>query len=329
MTKVWFGIIVLILPVLACQLFSPPSNAVQAPPMPTPAPVQPTQPTQAPQIEYVFRPVSEMNLAPEDLSGYESLPIEAPVEEEPLAPEVLEKDEKAFQEPTQNIVVETVVIMVPSRPGKSLDAYFDRFLARGRRCHSRCWWDGEYLDAGEAIQLGEFGTIRTIRGTCGKGYVSVFVRSNIITFVAGCGKAVDQRFILRLGQVIDGRIGAPPKPKELSNNQPKITYTPTPGICERMELTPEECANAGEHYYYCDGLKQYRSPSWHFNPLPFNYNQCLTPPKKVAVNTYECPYPFGDRNNISRIEFTMEGYIMSVYDGPLGWMKPVVCVRDD
>lgn len=224
---------VLILPTLACSLFSRP---------PAPALATPTAGLDTPtaRVELVYRSPKDMNLQPGEISELTETEVENPAEQ-PLLSEATEQDQRAFENIDQDIHVESSVILVPTRTTRSPGEIFDQVIVQRLPGAQRT---GQLSDC----RLGEECQVIPILAPCGPGYVLVAIRHNVITFIIGCGRGMTEELALRIGGIIDGHITAPLEPTRsvprTPTSQPAPTIVPGPALPRAVTAAPGAAAPA-------------------------------------------------------------------------------------
>lgn len=249
------------------------SSLTACAPRSTPLPPAPDTPT--PQQVIIFRSPRDMNLQTGEVPDLQETPVENPAAE-PLLPEAIDQDQRAFVNIDLDIHIESNVIMVPEQTTRSDDDLYEQVVIPRRPGVQRQGKD-EGCELGERCRI-----IYIIDPGCGPGLVLIVLRGNMITVLIGCGRGADRDRITRAGAKIDEHIQAPPRPEEiaLATAAPQRTQTqaaqataaqyvaatcaagtamaltltppgPTATLdpCVALNLTPEECANSGVHAY--------------------------------------------------------------------------------
>ncbi len=298
-------------------------------------------------VEMVFRSPRDINLQPEDVPDLQEVPVENPAQE-PLIPEVIDQDQRAYVNVDQDINIESNVIMVPEQTSRTNDELYNLVVIPRRTSIQRQGKD-ETCDLGERCRL-----LPIVDSVCGPGWVATTVRNNIIIVIFACGRGVDKERIIRLGKYIDDRIKAPPSHEEIAlATQAMLTtqteaanatltaigitltpltpagLTPTEDACLNLNLTPEECANSGSHLYSWVTKRDTNSCVWPPDGCPesgcpgesiitFNFgqrsvtyysgNELIANCDKTNPNTYYCEWVYGETNHKVTMVFKTTGY---------------------
>lgn len=185
--------------------------------------VSPTQ-----RVDVVFRSPRDMNLQPQDMPDLQETPVEEPATAA-LLPEAIDQDQRAYVNVTQNIYIESSVIMVPERTTRE-PSDVAKEITKSRNQRMRL------LENGKVIAVGEKAIIIGIVDYCNlnnsTGYILVFYRNNIIVVIIACGDNVEQDYLVRIAQKIDGHVTVPPSNEEIAGAKTKQVVLNSPPIVE-------------------------------------------------------------------------------------------------
>lgn len=188
--------------------------------------------------EIIYKAPTDMNLRPGDIPGLQSTELQNPASE-PLLPEATAQNQRAFEDITQDITIETDVIVVPEKTTRALDEIYNVVIPKRRPSAQKSTEE-------TPVKIGDQGELFKISDDCGPGYILIATRNNVIFAIIGCGSEIDPSYIQQIGLLIDGYI------------------TGTVVSCSQLGLTPEECANSGSHEFsesrkqneFCGGTSQ-------------------------------------------------------------------------
>ncbi len=271
-----------------------------------------TLPSATPTPQVIYRSPDDMNIQPGDIPDLKETPIENPVTNK-LLPEAEDQSQRAFRDSKRDIYVETIVILVSDPSRHSYDDIYERTVSQRRPNSHRSSGDRR-VDIGEQSYLIPFSD-----ETCGEGLALILIRSNAIMVIIACGENVDEEYVVDIGKIMDERVQAPPDEIVIEDKSPGLSSEEQ---CTSLNLTVEECANAGTHTYFvreiantCNAL-----PSEPINvqlAITFfqggvemrNLNDDTTATyTKIATNTYTGEWSNEIETITYMITFTLSGY---------------------
>ena len=215
--KKHFLLATIVLIALACSSISLPIGF-------TPTPVYTPTPISTPTPIVIFKSPAEMNLQPGDISNLVPADVVSP-DDTPLLPDATNQNQRAFKSASEDIFIESDVYLMPTISQYSISAIYDFVVPKRRPGAKR-------TGSEQPANIGNQSTIIQITASCGPGYVLISKQSNVIVVIIGCGQAVNPSLITQIGRVVDHRL------------------TVSAAVeCTKLNLTPEECANAGIHKY--------------------------------------------------------------------------------
>ncbi len=271
-----------------------------------------TLPSATPTPQVIYRSPDDMNIQPGDIPDLKETPIENPATKK-LLPEAEDQSQRAFKDSKRDIYVETNVILVSDPSKRSYDDIYEHTVSQRRPNSHRSSGD-------KRVNISEQGYLIPFSDkTCGEGLVLILIRSNVIMVIIACGENVDEEYVVNIGKIMDERVQAPPEEIGIEDKPPGLGGEEQ---CAGLDLSLEECANAGTHTYFhreiantCNAL-----PSEPINvqvAITFfqggvemrNLNDDTTATyTKIATNTYTGEWSNEIETITYTITFTLSGF---------------------
>jgi hypothetical protein len=206
-----------------------------------------------------FRMPQDMNLQPEDVPELSERPVANP-SSDLLLPEALGQDQRLYTSQTQDLRIESNLIMLPERTTRAPSELLEEVVRQRRPA-------AQPANGNEPITVGKFALLWESRALCrsgqGPGLSLVLIRRNAVAVLLGCGSDVTQDYMVRLARSVDSHIAAPADRHEVTWGSHEegpadaddlataaAESSGRPPDCSQLALTPQEKANCGTHEYF-------------------------------------------------------------------------------